>query len=503
VVANTPAPGEREPLDRLLVLLVLGGCALRLFQYARSGSFWLDEAWLATNVASRPLGRLLTEPLDYGQAAPPAFLVLSRLVGVLSGMSDQALRLVPCAAGIAALALAVVLSRQTLRTRAARAAFVGAVAFSPALVYYTSEFKQYSLDVLATLALVVLALRVGPTGRGLAALGLAGALAPWLSHAAPLVLVGVGVGLAADLGRSGPKIWERLLAVALAWSVSVALLFALSRAAFARGELLTSFWASGFAPLSAHLPVWVVETWYGLTHLAFLHAGPAGAEASPAWWGAPTLLLSLVVLIGLVAAGSLRRRLAATLGATTVAALAASAAGLYPLRGRLLLFAVPLVLLGAAYVVELVGRASRLERVGAAVAAVVVLAPLGVSLASYPWPHAGMEGALRYLAARREPGDTLVLDAWSVPALRFYAPLEGLADLRPSAPPVPDDASERSFREIVCEAAGSGRTWVLVTRLDLHGEALARLERDALRLGGWSGDGAAIVLVDARTLCGG
>jgi hypothetical protein len=114
-----------------------------------------------------------------------------------------------------------------------------------------------------------------------------------------------------------------------------------------------------------------------------------------------------------------------------------------------------------------------------------------------------MEGALRYLAARREPGDTLVLDAWSVPALRFYAPLEGLADLRPSAPPVPDDASERSFREIVCEAAGSGRTWVLVTRLDLHGEALARLERDALRLGGWSGDGAAIVLVDARTLCGG
>src|SRR5690242_14202841 len=83
---------------------VLVGIALRLWQLLSFPAVWVDEAALVRNVLDRDAASLLA-PLDYGQVAPPGLLVGAKLATALLGDSEIALRLLPFAAGIAAVVL--------------------------------------------------------------------------------------------------------------------------------------------------------------------------------------------------------------------------------------------------------------------------------------------------------------------------------------------------------------------------------------------------------------
>jgi hypothetical protein len=67
----------------LPLILILIGIALRLAQYMANRSLWLDESCLALKILHRSLGQLL-EPLDYGQAAPLAFLMVEKQTAPLA-----------------------------------------------------------------------------------------------------------------------------------------------------------------------------------------------------------------------------------------------------------------------------------------------------------------------------------------------------------------------------------------------------------------------------------
>lgn len=147
-------------------LVTLAGVALRVEQYLHGRSLWFDEALLALNVIHRPLQRLLTEPLAYQQGAPPGFLAIQRLVVAQFGSSERMLRLVPMVGGCLTLVVFARLAHRLLSRPAALLA-TALAAFSPFLVYYAAESKQYSTDVLFTvvildLAVVLLLRRPGP-----------------------------------------------------------------------------------------------------------------------------------------------------------------------------------------------------------------------------------------------------------------------------------------------------------------------------------------------------
>src|SRR5436305_6275455 len=109
--------------------------------------------------------------------APQGFLLAEKLATQALGPSDQALRLVPLLCGLAALPLFVLMARHLLR---GPGLVLGTAlfAFSPSLILYSSEVKQYASDLAVTLALTALALslvRRGATARRCLALRLAGA----------------------------------------------------------------------------------------------------------------------------------------------------------------------------------------------------------------------------------------------------------------------------------------------------------------------------------------
>ncbi|HMM74764.1 MAG TPA: hypothetical protein PJ986_03575 [Gammaproteobacteria bacterium] len=139
------------------VALVCAGLACRFEQFRLSRGFWLDEAWLATALASFDPAAP-ARPLDFHQAAPLAFLFLTRGAVQALGTSEWVFRLLPFVAGCLLLVLWLPLLRAALPRPALLASLV-LVAFSSPLLHYASEFKPYGVDACVTLVLLGLTLR--------------------------------------------------------------------------------------------------------------------------------------------------------------------------------------------------------------------------------------------------------------------------------------------------------------------------------------------------------
>lgn len=198
-----------------LWMIVAIGALLRLRQYAFNRSFWHDETLLATAIADRGFSQLILEPLANNQAAPTAYLFWVKLVADLLGTHEWTLRLPSMVCGLAVLPLAVLIARQLFPSALARTTFVGLVAASPVLVYYSSEFKQYQGDVLCAMLILWLTLRFEPAHwrRDAPWLAATGAVCIWLSHPVDFVLAGCGLTLWLSMARQ--REWKAWLAVEL------------------------------------------------------------------------------------------------------------------------------------------------------------------------------------------------------------------------------------------------------------------------------------------------
>ena len=319
----------------LIVALLLVGAALRAWEYFGGASLWLNELAVARNVLDRSALDLVSRPLDYDQSAPPAYLLATKLATVLLGDGELAFRLPPFLAGLAALALFPLLARRLLEPRAALVATALAALAVP-LVQYGAEAKQYGVDVLGTIIVILIAARwrQHPTAANAGIAALAGLAVVWFSNAAVLVLVGAGAGLAAGFlleRQFGP--WRQLAAIALAWAAAAgaATLFARHMMSEGAHGWFLRFWRSGFPPDSlAAWPGWLAR------HLERLFGSELGY---PAPW--------LVVVLAVVGVVALARRppVAFLVVTPIVVTLAAAAFRKYPFGGRLTLFLLPLFLL--------------------------------------------------------------------------------------------------------------------------------------------------------------
>jgi hypothetical protein len=484
MAANTTHPDHR-PNGRAqwwrapalwLGLLVAVGLVFRLRQFLFDRSFWHDETLLATTFVGRSLSELLSVPLANNQAAPAGYLLLVKLVTDALGMHEWTLRLVSLLSGVGVLLLAVPIARRLFPSGAARATFVALVSASPALVYYSSEFKQYQGDVLGTLVMLWLTLRFSPEHhrRDAIALAAAGALSVWLSHPAPFVLAGSGLALWLDMARQQQRSAQRSVSAAvLLWLVSFAIHYLVFLRHLPHNDYLNRFWSLSFAP--APPLTWADLLWYreaalGLVYLGTRQMGTAFSEVLPGWFSAQNGAVLLLTLAGSAALGRQSPRTAVMGALSLLAVLGASALHQYPFRTRLILFLVPFVFIALAALVERLHRLPR--RLGsvwlaAALALAVVWTPSQLSLQVLRQPnnYQDIRGALQHIARHLQPGDHAMIGSWTYPAYSFYAPRTGLADLplfvyQPTANEV---HNIRATVRRICSDPTSGRTWVLAT----------------------------------------
>jgi Dolichyl-phosphate-mannose-protein mannosyltransferase len=392
-------------------LLGLLAAALRLRPYFANRSLWLDEAFIALNLIHRPLSGL-SGRLVLHQAAPLGFLWVSKIVEMTLGPGERALRLLPLLCGLAAIPLFFHLARRLLHRQGAVVA-CAVFALSQPLIYYSSEVKQYSGDVLAALLVAWAAsyLRERPGFPAAAVLAIAGVAALLFSHPAAFVLAMAGMALLFDLLR--PRTIGLLAAVGLIWGAAFLTLYFVSLRALTHDV----FFRRSFASLGAFPPFdpgggakWLIHQTLALfSDTAGISLAGVGLLCAAlgilAWWrrapGRVILWIGPIVLV--VFAAALR---------------------LYPFAPRTTLFAVPGIALLIAEGTEEIR--TRLRGAGGAPHIAILLllfaqpALLAVRNLLQPRGHEELRPVLSRIEREHRPEDVVYVYYGAQYAMRYY-----------------------------------------------------------------------------------
>lgn len=428
-----PVPGHAPKflLGRpFLLALLFIGLVLRVLQYAADTSLWFDEFSIARNIVHRSTSQLVFEPLGYDQVAPVGFMLVEKLISLSIGTSDLALRLLPFLCGLVALPLFLLLAERVLDGYAVPFA-VAAFAIGVPFIRYTTELKQYGLDMAAALALSLIALRLrdpDSTSTRCVLAGLAGAVMVWFSQTAVFVMAGIGAALVVDwLFESTRKAQTRravfttvpiwVLASGVATIVSMRLMTPETK------KFMHEFWAgkprNGFLPWPLKEPSDALWLWNQVTDLF-------GDQVLRYRWQE---LYSVLAIAGLVALWR-RRRFAALLlfGPFAVTVLAAVARQ-YPFRTRVVLFLLPaLVLLvaqGAEWIRLIAGKFH--PAVGGAAMAALFISPV-LTIVETPLPYftEDYKSVLSFVQANRRAGDAMYVFVYAYEPLERYGERYGI-----------------------------------------------------------------------------
>jgi hypothetical protein len=415
-------PSKDEPAfpsRGVIAGIIFLGFVLRTKDLLGGRSLWLDEAKLALNLARLDFVALL-KPLHDNQAAPIGFLWMEKLSAMALGNSEFAFRLPVYLASIAALPLLYLVARPILgRLGAAIALFL--VAFSPVVVEYATEFKQYGVEMLVTL-LVLLAgdfyLRRQGDLSSLIVLGFTGVAMLAFSFPAAFVIGGVGLVLLCSEARAGR--WSAVIRLAVVGAVVASAGLATyvffvrplhvnsSLMEFHEGRFLS------FPPKSAD----DLEDSFRLVLKLF--DTPLGLKS----YG----LAALLFAIGLVAQWRRGNRVwAGILFLPPFLTACAAALNRYPFSDRFVLFLAPILALGVAAGFEALLRSTdrRLVYTGRILAVIV----FGVAIVRnvternfwLPREREELRPVLEYMQSRLEPGDAIYVFKGAIPAFAFYA----------------------------------------------------------------------------------
>lgn len=399
------------------------GAGLCLAQYLARPSLWVDELAIVRNLRDRGLGDLVSTPLDFDQIAPVGFLLMQKGVVSAVGASEFALRAFPLLMALVALAVVAALGRALLPGWGS-AVPVFLLGTSAQAIWLSSQVKQYSTDLAATAALLLVAVTTADSrdhaGWRRATL-LLGIIAPWLSQPSVFSLAAAALALLLDdwrrVKRLSPGTWVTLGA----WGISATLSLTAARARVTPETMafMREYWAKGFMPLPPR--DWNDLKWPAHTLRLLVQDVVNGG------WSYSYLAIATV---GGWIVWRRSRSTAVVLFVPVVAALGASAIGQYPLMDRLAFFLAPVVvvLLGAG--IAGIAQWMAVPRwARAAVVVVLISLPLGM-LAYRPPPYSRQHTRqlVETLAREWRAGDRLYVTYGGWQAWTHYAPTAGLAD---------------------------------------------------------------------------
>ncbi len=403
-------------------ILIALGTLLRLRQYLFDRSLWLDEAFLALDITHDTFHRLW-RPLQHGQAAPAGFLFIEKAVIVSLGNSEYTFRLVPLLAGVAALFLFYQVAKASVSSSVVPVA-LGLFAISRPLIYYSTETKPYSLDVLVAVALYAIAMPMDDLNwnrKRLFWIGIVGALCIWFSYTTVFILGGIGLTLAfLSLYRKDWSAVRFLFPPFLLWAAIFGVYYWLLIRHWEHNTDFVNYWRQAFMPfppVSFHDVTWYTNTLFDV------FAYPAGIAAT-----------GLAVALFFIGCRSLylRRTTRFFFLVTPIAlALAASAIHRYPFTGRLILFLTPALILlvseGACYLLKFCSS----SLVQIALLAALFFTPTFSAFYHFirPDTHEEIKPAINYIRAHDEPGDLLYLYNPSSFAFQYYNERDALKGL--------------------------------------------------------------------------
>ena len=304
---------------------------------------------------------------------------------------------------------------------------VAAFAIGAPFIRYTTELKQYGLDIAATLALSLIALRLrdpDSTGRRCILAGLAGAVLVWFSQTTVFVMAGIGAALVVDwLLERKPQTRRAVFTTVPIWALAsgAATIVSMRRMTPETKKFMHDFWLSrhGFLPWPLKEGSDALWLWNQVTEL---FQRPVMRYQWPA-------LYSALAIVGLIALWRRNRFGALLLFGPFAVTVLAAVAQQYPFKTRVVLFLVPALVLLVAQGAERIRRfAGRLHpALGGVLMVALFLAPLW-TLVDTPPPYwtEDYKSVLSYVRANRRAGDATYVYVYAYEALERYGKNYGL-----------------------------------------------------------------------------
>lgn len=450
-----------------VALLLLLGALLRIRQYLTGRSLWADEAMLALNIVNRGFGGMF-KPLDYDQGAPVGFLLIEKIFNSILGRGEFALRLFPLLAGLTSLWLFYLLLRRLTNT-AGLLTSLALFALNPRLIYYSSEVKQYIVDVTVTIVLLLIAgpvFTASPRKKDFVWLAVAGLIGLWFSHPALFVLAGIGLALAiAYVQRRDFSGLRWIAGIGILWLLEIGILYLLILKDLSQNAYMREYWQGAFLPL----PPWSDPGWFTR----------ALNENIGIQFGIPyaALFVFLLMLAGWLALFLRQREYGITFACILVVTMIASALRLYPVFERMILFLIPvgLILLGMA--VEAVYEGLQKYKVVSVLATLLLTAyliygPLVTSFQNFWMPKyfEHIRPTMEHLRDSWKDGDAVFVSNGALPAFRFYAPFYGLESLPYEFGQREDYKKPQNILSQLEQFKGQHRVWILLSHVYEKGD---------------------------------
>ena len=446
----------------MIALLLLLGAILRLRQYLTARSLWVDEAMLALNIVERNFAGML-QPLDYDQGAPIGFLLVEKLFNVILGKHEFALRLFPLLVGLISLWLFYLLLKRITGGVGLLVA-LALFAFNPRLIYYSSEVKQYILDVAVTLLLLWIAAPVfsaSPRKRDFAWLTVGGLIALWFSHPALFVLAGIGLALViVSLRKQDYSSLRFAIGMGVVWLLNIGLLYLLILNDLSQNAYMREYWQGAFLPM----PPWSDPGWLvrNLNENIGIQFGIPYA----------VFVVFFLMLVGWVMLWFRNRNYAIVFACILVATLTASALQFYPVFERMILFLVPvgLILIGEA-VEAFYQRVRRFQLLGGLsallLAGFLLYGPVVNSVQNCIEPKyfEHIRPSMETLRDSWKDDDAMYVSNGALPAFRFYAPFYGLENISYEFGEREDYKNPQTILSRLDSFEGRSRVWILLSHV--------------------------------------
>lgn len=478
--------------------IVAVGIILRLRQYLANRSLWVDEAGLALNIVNRTFGGL-TLPLDYNQGAPIGFLFIEKLIILVLGNHDYILRLFPILSGVLSVCLMYLVASEHFGKSGLFAALLFSI--SASMVYFSSELKQYSSDVMFALLLTylgTLCLKQEQAARNFILLGLVGIFSIWVSHPAAFILAGIGLLLLVE--KLCQKAYSQVtwtLGVGAVWGLTFLMTYIVSLRHLIDNQFLKDYWQSHYMPL----PPWAYPDWYKVVFTSLLtNISPNFGKAYLIWG------CFVLILIGIASLFLRNWKIALLVTSPFLMASVASAMQRYPLSGRFMHFLFPFV---ALLIAEGLGRiysiSIKLNRqvaifVYGALVIVILWMPTTTALQNVLRPPMGedIKPVLAYIQSNVRENDTIYVHSGSVPPFKYYS---SFYELKTDNILVPEKSgSVKRFLTDVEDLKGRTRVWFIFSHvtgcdncqgdeLEYHIQLLDKhgIQQDSFRASGAAG----------------
>jgi 4-amino-4-deoxy-L-arabinose transferase-like glycosyltransferase len=424
---ETKNPQPRKISDflyYLVILIIIFGIFIRIAQYLSNRALWGDEASLVLNIINRSYLELL-EPLDRNQAAPPGFLWIEKLSMQVLGNNEYSLRLFPLIAGIVSMIAFYKLGKWAVSAIALPIALIFFACLRYTL-YYATEVKQYSSDVMITLLLCLLLIPLIAQMleiRKVLLIGILGAVAIWFSHPAVFVLAGIEfANLVLTSAQNRIKSVINRLPAYITWLTSFGFLYFLNVAGAMKNDSLQSAWGDEY-PNNIFNILWLLDSFGRFFYRPL---------------GFPTIFDGIAILAFVAGCVFFIKKEKAKffiLMSPVLATLAATYLHKYPFRGRLILFLAPFFIFviaeGIAFMITSFNHKKRpnyLAITGVIIACLLILPSVfrAGSYVFFPETHHEIKPVMEYIQTHRSPEDGIYIGAGG-PADQFeyYAPKYG------------------------------------------------------------------------------